>query len=176
MATADTYGSTPPRPSPPPGVPSPQGYAALVAARRLIVVMLVLLVVSSIAAALAPVRDTGEETTSTATQAESQPPGRLVRRTIDARDRKPASIAIDLGDQLELTVKARRPDQVEIAALGELEPVNPDAPAHFDLLPRQPGTYDVRLLDARRVVGSIKVAPRQARKAKRSRDGREAAA
>jgi len=157
-------------------VPSPQGYAALVAARRLIVVMLVLLVVSSIAAALAPVRDTGEETTSTATQAESRPPGRLVRRTIDARDRRPAGIAIDLGDQLELTVKARRGDQVEIAALGELEPVDPAAPAHFDLLPRQPGTYDVRLLDARRVVGSIKVSPRQARKAKRSRDGREAAA
>ena len=109
------------------------------AARRLIVVMLALLVVSSIAAALAPVRDTGEETTSTTTQVESQPPGRLVRRTIDARDRKPASIAIDLGDQLELTVKARRRDQVEIAALGELEPVDPDAPSIFTALQEQLG-------------------------------------
>jgi hypothetical protein len=147
-----------------------------VAARRLIVVMLALLVVSSIAAALAPVRDSGEETTGTTTQVESQTQGRLVRRTIDTRDRKPASIAIDLGDQLELTVKARRLDQVEIAALGELEPVDPDAPAHFDLLPRQPGTYDVRLLGARRVVGSIEVTPRKARKARRSRDGREGGA
>jgi hypothetical protein len=145
-----------------------------VAARRLIVVMLALLVVSSIAAALAPVRDTGEETTTSTTQVESQRPDRLVRRTIDADARKPTRIAIDLGDQLELTVRARRLDLVEIAALGELEPVDPDAPAHFDLLPRQPGSFDVRLQDSRRVIGSIEVSPRQDRKAKRSRDEREA--
>lgn len=132
------------------------------AARRLIVVLLALLVVSSIAAALAPVRQSEDEPeTSTTTTPEPLPPGKLVRRTIEVGAKRPPKIALELGDQLALTVTAERSAEVEIAGLGELEDVDPNAPARFDLLPRQPGTYDVRLLDSRRTLASIEVSPRR---------------
>jgi hypothetical protein len=147
-----------------------------VAARRLIFVMLALLVVSSIAAALAPVRDTGEEPSTTTSPSTAPPPqARTVTRTIDAGDDERVAIAIERGDQLELTVRAGRTDLVEIDGLGELEDVTPDAPAHFDLLPREPGIYVVRMLDAGRTLGSIEVAPRVADRGGEPRQERGAA-
>lgn len=132
------------------------------AARRLIVVLLALLVVSSIAAALAPVRSSEDDDaeTSTTTTTEAPPPGKLVRRTIEVGAKRPARIELELGDQLALTVTAERPAEVEIPGLGELDGADPDAPARFDLLPREPGTYEVRLLDSGRRLGSIEVSPR----------------
>lgn len=132
------------------------------AARRLIVVLLALLVVSSIAAALAPVRSSEEDPeTSATTTTEPPPPGELVRRTIEVGAKRPPTIALELGDQLALTVTAERTAEVEIAGLGELDHVDPNAPARFDLLPREPGTYEVRLLDSGRPLGSIEVSPRR---------------
>jgi hypothetical protein len=132
-----------------------------VAARRLIVILLALLVVSSIAAALAPVRpsEDDQETTETTTP-QPPPPGKLVRRTIDVGARKPATIALELGDELTLTVTSDRTAEIEIPGLGELDDADPDAPARFDLLPREPGGYEVRLLDSGRRLGTIEVAPR----------------
>ena len=132
------------------------------AARRLIFVMLVLLLISSIAATLVQVETPGEESSPSSTPTAKRPrTGELVRETIDAGRKKPATIRIALGDQLALTVTARRPDGVAIAGLGELADVDPDAPARFDLLPREPGTYPVRLLDARRIAGRIEVSRRR---------------
>jgi hypothetical protein len=132
-----------------------------VAARRLIVVLLALLVVSSIAAALAPVRPPEDDPeTTTTTTIEPPPPGELVRRTIEVGAKRPPTIALELGDQLALTVTAERSAEVEIAGLGELDHVDPNAPARFDLLPREPGTYEVRLLDSGRTLGTIEVSPR----------------
>ena len=133
----------------------------MVAARRLIVLMLALLVVSSIAAALAPVREADEDTSTTSTTATEPPPGELLRETIDAGERKPARIALELGDQLELQVTAKRVDEVEIAGLGLLEQVDPNAAARFSLLPREAGRYEVRLLDADRTIGWIEIAARR---------------
>jgi hypothetical protein len=142
-----------------------------VAARRLVIVMLVLLGVSTLAAALVPVeRDSaGDETTTTATETgkDAEPTGDLLRQSIDADARKPKTIVMSLGDQLELAVRSCRADQAEIAALGELEDVHPDAPARFDLLPFATGTYAVRLVDADRRVGEIEVRPKLAAKDQR---------
>lgn len=132
------------------------------AARRLIVVLLALLVVSSIAAALAPVRPSEDDPeTSATTTTEPPPPGELVRRAIEVDAKRPPTVALELGDQLALTVTAERSVEVEIPGLGELDDADPDAPARFDLLPREPGTYEVRLLDSRRTLGSIEVSPRR---------------
>ena len=133
------------------------------AARRLIFVMLVLLLASSIAAALVPVeRDGGSDTSSSSTTEAARPPaGQVVQRTLDAAGKRTARVRLALGDALVLTVTAPRPDQVEIADLGELEDVDPGAPARFDLLPREPGTYEVRLLGRDRTVGSIEVTSRR---------------
>jgi len=145
------------------------------AARRLIFVMLVLLLASSIAAALVPVeRDSGSDTSSSpTTEADRPPTSTVIQRTLDASGKRPATVRLALGDALALTVTAPRPDQVEIADLGELEDVDPGAPARFDLLPREPGTYEVRLLGRDRTVGSIEVtsgrAPRKAGRANEPR-------
>jgi hypothetical protein len=138
----------------------------VIAARRLIVFMLALLLISSIAAALVPVERSRESESPSAPTAPAgdRTRGALVHRTVAADARKPAKIDIRLGDQLVLTVNSRRPDEVEIAGLGELRDVDRDAPAHFDLLPFEPGTYPVRMLEARRTVARIEVARYRNRK------------
>jgi hypothetical protein len=135
-----------------------------VAARRLIMVMLVLLELSSILAALVPVErnrpgdDSSSSTTTTTRAPAPVPSGELVRRTIAADDPTPERIKLGLGDQLELTVTtAKLPDQVEIPAFGQLDDVDPDFPARFDLLALEPGSFAVRLVDAGRVVARIEV-------------------
>lgn len=132
------------------------------AARRLIFILLVLLMISSFAAALVPVeRDSREDdsssTTSTETaQAPAPPAGELVVRRIEAGE-KARTVRIELGDQLRLAVAADALDEVEIRALGETEAVDPVSPALFDLLPADPGTYPIRLVEADRVIGRIEV-------------------
>jgi hypothetical protein len=131
------------------------------AARRLILILLVLLFVSSLAAALVPIDRSGDSTsTSTTTEVAKTPPeGREIIKRIDARERKPETIRMRVGDQLRLTVDGRAPDQVEIPRLDLLEPVDLGAPARFDLLADEPGTYLIRLLEARRTIGRLVVRP-----------------
>jgi hypothetical protein len=136
-----------------------------VAARRLILVMLVLLVLSSILAALIPVdrnqARNGSTSSVTTTTVAPLPTGKLLHRTIATDDPTPKRIKLNLGDQLELTVtSAKLADQVEIPAFGELENVDPNLPARFDLLALEPGSFAVRLVEAKRVIGRIEVAPR----------------
>ena len=129
------------------------------AARRLVLLMLVLLFMSSLAAALVPVEtDRDDDTRTTRTTREPpEPRGRLLGRTIEAGAERPARIEIELGDQLSLTVRGERPGEVEIPRLGELESVDPDAPARFDLLPPEPGSYAVRLVEPGSVIARIEV-------------------
>jgi hypothetical protein len=140
-----------------------------VAARRLILVMLVLLVLSSIFATLLPVdrdRLSDESSTSTTSTTEQPKPkgGELIRRTIAAGDPTPERIELGLDDQLELTVtSAKLSDLVEIPAFGELEYVDPDFPVHFDLLALETGSFDVRLVDAHRVIARIDVSAQKSK-------------
>jgi hypothetical protein len=137
-----------------------------VAARRLLILMLVLLGVSTVAAALVPVdRDTGDDTTTTTTSTREAPTGKREPKSIDAGADKPKTIRVEVGDQLQLRVTSPRADQVEIPALDELEDVDPEAPAHFDLLLFDKGRFPVRLVEANRQIGAIKVAkpPRRGR-------------
>jgi hypothetical protein len=136
--------------------------------------MLVLLGISTVAAALVPIdrqaADDETTTTSTDNEAREQARGDLVPASIDAGARKPATVVMRLGDQLELRVTSTRADQVEIPRLGELEDVDADAPTRFDLLPFETGTYAVRLVDAARKIGEIEVRPRQAAKSEPRKD------
>jgi hypothetical protein len=134
------------------------------AARRLIVVLVVLLLISSIAAALIPVeRSNRDESTTTTTQLPaSKPAGDLIVRRIDSRERHPEKIRMHVGDELQLTVEADRPDQAEIPALDQVEPVDLGAPAHFDILADQSGTFPVRLVEANRAIARIVVRKREA--------------
>lgn len=126
--------------------------------------MLALLVLSSIAAALIPVdrdRPSPREAASTRAAEPRIPAGTFVHKTIAAEASKPVRIALDVGDQLELAVTSKRPGQVEIAAFGELDDVDPDFPAHFDLLALEPGTFGVRLVDRRKIARIEVAAPDQ---------------
>lgn len=143
------------------------------AARRLLVLMLVLLGVSTLAAALVPPQaqreDTASETATEATRSKAGPPsGRIVRARIDASRRRPRTVHLQRGDELSLVVRSRAPDQAEIPAFGLLEDVGRDDPARFDLLPERVGSFEIRLVEAGRVIGRIAVGPGR-RSAKRER-------
>lgn len=139
------------------------------AARRLLIVMIVLLGLSTLAAALVPTgpRPGSDETTETQTEtmqtqpeaAEGAPPGRFFTATVNARSRKVEVVPLSLGDQLSLQVRSGAFDQVELPAFGLVHAVGPYAPATFDLLADRPGTFAIRLVDAGRVVGRIRVTP-----------------
>ncbi len=138
------------------------------AARRLIAILVVLLVVSSIAAALAPearragtTTDTTTSTSQTTTTGASggggsgtgqgegaspAPAGALVERTVNAErtGKQAAKIAVTAGDRLVLRVPSANPRQIEIPGVGQIEYASANAPARFDLLLREPGSYAVR--------------------------------
>src|SRR5918994_2423720 len=142
------------------------------AARRLLILMLLLLAVSTLAAALVPPQGEREETTpsnggTAAREPEPgrerswQPPGALVRRTIEVAPHGADEIELRRGDQLALTVRSGVADQVEIPAFGQLEDLTAEDPARFNLLPDRTGVFEGRLLAARRVIGRIRVRPEE---------------
>jgi hypothetical protein len=134
-----------------------------VAARRLIAVMLVLLFLSSLAAALAPVERSSEDTSTTTTDTLTDPvadQGDLVRKRLAASTKDPGRVEVGVGDQLQLRVTSQRPMTIELRRLGPVEDVDPAAPALFDLLLDEEGRYPLRELASGRLVGTISVTPR----------------
>ena len=133
------------------------------AARRLIMILLVLLFVSSLTAALVPIDRSGDstdgETTTTTQPAPEAPAGKLVHARIDTRDERSKAVRLHVGDELALLVSGHVPDQVEIARLDLLEPIDLGAPARFELLADAAGTYPIRLVEANRVIARIVVSP-----------------
>ena len=135
------------------------------AARRLIVLMLVLLFASSLVVALSPVRPPDEGGTSTSTESTTtttDPAAKagdagLVRATISATAKRPATVRAGTGDQLQLRVEGRRTATVVIPRLGASDGLTPFFPAHFDLLLAEPGSYRVELLESRDAIGTIRV-------------------
>jgi hypothetical protein len=146
------------------------------AARRLLILMLVLLAVSTLAAALVPPQD-GDDATSSNSRTRAietgrsgerpKPPGRLVSRTIRVVPHGVARVNVRLGDQLALAVRSGVADEVAIPALGQFQALTPEAPARFDLLPERTGVFEVRLVDAKRVIGRIAVRPQEPRESGR---------
>lgn len=140
------------------------------AARRLVIIMLVLLGVSSLAAVLVGNRplNTTDSTTTTPPPEPAAPAGRavdgrLLSLKVEVDDDRIQVVPVKAGDQLELTVASRKADQLEIPALGLLEPVALGSPARFDLLIEAPGSYGMRLVRADRLVLRIEVAKRPAK-------------
>ena len=152
-----------------PGRPQPglrPAYRARMAARRLLIVMLVLLGVSTLAAALVGNRPLGEEGTDSTIASETEtetiptdtvPEGPLLKPLAIDVGGKVQVIPLEVGEQLTLIVRSKRTDQLEIPALGLLEPVAPNAPARFDILARAPGNYGMRFVEADRLVARIEV-------------------
>ena len=135
------------------------------AARRLLIIMLVLLGISTLAAALVDTRSFREEGTGSTIASETEPTeppdtvpeGKALGISVVVGGAKVKVIPMQVGDQLELIVRSPKTDLLEIPALGLLEPVAPNAPARFDVLAQESGSYGVRLVNADRVVARIDV-------------------
>lgn len=130
------------------------------AARRLIVVLVLLLAASILAASIAPDRTgrivgveptTTEQTTTTTaptttvapTTTAPPPAGVALRARIEASASHPQTIRATVGDQLALTVGSNPPRTIAIPALGLTEFAGDGAPARFDLLLRDAGTFPI---------------------------------
>ena len=136
--------------------------------RRLLLLFAVLLGLTALATSLAPrptVRSdsAGAGVSNPAPTVPPAPPAQTserIERTISAEAGRPRTrLRARTGDVLALTVRGDVLDGVEIAGLGKLEPVEPGSPARFEMLLDTPGKFRVTLLDARRAVGLIEVAP-----------------
>jgi hypothetical protein len=173
------------------------------AARRLLIVMLVLLGLSTLAAALVPqhsLRDnntTGSTTTqpSTTTTPAAPPPGRSLSAGIVVGGKKIPVVAgpvcrkeepkcqpsIHVGDQVSLQVLSRRGQvSLEVPTFGLIGIASPNAPAFFNLLPREVGTIGILFTATHKVAARIKVLPVKAaeaesRKANRKRTAKSRA-
>jgi hypothetical protein len=149
------------------------------AARRLVIIMLVLLGVAAGLAALAPDRESGEDTvgsseteTTTETEAAAAEPsgdtetasgpqteGPQVPLTFDIKvgGKKLPVVPVEPGEPFSLVVRSQAADQVEIPRLGLIDAVGPGAPARFELLAEAEGDLGVRLVNAERLVARIEV-------------------
>jgi hypothetical protein len=136
-----------------------------VAARRLLIVMLVLLGISVLGGTLLPSQRSEERTgTTETTEAPTEttardevPQGRLLTQELRVSPDRVYKIEIAVGDQLQLTVRSSKPDQVEIPRLGLVDTVDRFAPARFDVLATEPGSYPIRLIETDRTIGRIAV-------------------
>jgi len=133
-------------------------------ARRLLIVLLVLLVASTVAGTLLPT-PTDEETGGDETRGEptvTEPTE--TRPTASERQIEfkiaPGTIRVfeaSVGEQLAVTIRSDESGLLEIPALGLVDAVAPGAPARFNLLPSEPGSFGVRFLEDERVVARIEV-------------------
>lgn len=83
------------------------------------------------------------------------PPGSR-RETISA-DEQDQRVVVRSGRPLHLVVTASEPGSVQLGEDGPIAAVQPELPARFDLLPDEPGTREIVLLDPVRPIGRLTV-------------------
>lgn len=77
-----------------------------------------------------------------------------VERTIFTAE-NPARVAVREGQTIRLTVRGSEVDSVML--LDEIEPMEADSPAEFEVLADTPGEYPIELVDAERQIGTLVV-------------------
>ena len=133
--------------------------------RRFLLLVAVLMGLTALAASLAPreplIRD-GDRRTATATPSPTPAPVASealepVQKTILTAE-NPARVTVREGQELELTVQGSEVDSVMV--LDEIEPLDEDSPALFDILADEPGEYPITLIDSERQIGTLVVRAR----------------
>jgi hypothetical protein len=131
--------------------------------RRFLLLVAVLMGLTALAATIAPRQPLVAERSQRATPTPSPTPSpsaapggtlRAVERTISA-DSKPVRVAVRHGQQVQLTVTGSALDSVSL--LDEIEPIEEDSPALFDVLADTPGEYPIQLVDSGRRIGTLVV-------------------
>jgi hypothetical protein len=126
--------------------------------RRFLLVVAVLMGLTALAASVAP-RDpavrSGSERGAPAPAPAGGPSagGTVVERISTAPPSE--RVVVTEGELLELEVAGSEIDTVVL--LDEMEPVEPQSAARFNLLADEPGQYAIELLDAGRRVGTLVV-------------------
>ena len=125
-------------------------------ARRLLILLAVVMGFTALAAGLSP-RQPAVERDGGATPAPSlrEPPAEPLERTIQASGHD-QRIVVRTGQVVHIVVEADALDTVSLEDFGD-EPVEPEAPARFELLADVPGTYAISLLEAGREIGTLEI-------------------
>ncbi|HEX5619646.1 MAG TPA: hypothetical protein VFX51_14590 [Solirubrobacteraceae bacterium] len=130
--------------------------------RRFLLLVAVLMGLTALAASLAPreplIRN-GDRRTATATPSPTPAPVmaealKPVERTIFTAE-NPTRVVVRKGQTLELTVRGSDVDSVML--LDEIEPIEENSPALFEILADTPGEYPIELVDADRQIGTLVV-------------------
>jgi hypothetical protein len=173
------------------------------AARRLLIVMLVLLGLSTLAAALVPQHSLRDNNTTGATATQptptttplAPPAERSLSAGIVVGGKKIPVVAgpvcrkgapkcdpsIHVGDQISLRVLSRRGQAaLAVPTFGLVGIASPNAPAFFNLLPREAGTIGILFTSTRKVAArievlSVKAATAESRQANKKRAARSRA-
>jgi hypothetical protein len=126
--------------------------AALMTRRRILLFVALLLVVAAVADAVAP-RDTQLAVKAPEGTTTPAPPADVAEATFP-KDRR---LRARVGDVVQVQVRTKARDEVQILALGVSEPVEPDVPAELLFDADQAGRFAVTLRDAGTRIGTIDV-------------------
>jgi hypothetical protein len=127
--------------------------------RRFLLLVAVLMGLTALAASIAPreplIRDgaRGAATATPTPRPEAGTPVKTVERTISTS--QPGRITVHQGQLVQLTVTGDEVDSVQLR--DEIEPVEADSPAQFELFADTPGEYPIQLIDADRQIGTLVV-------------------
>jgi hypothetical protein len=130
--------------------------------RRFLLLVAVLMGLTALAASIAPREPLIQErdrraATATPTATPQPVPAKAlqpVERTIFTAE-NPARVAVREGQIIHLTVRGSEVDSVML--LDEIEPIEADSPAEFEVLADEPGEYPIELVDAERQIGTLVV-------------------
>ena len=127
--------------------------------RRFLLLVAVLMGLTALAASIAPreplVRDRRDATPSPTPTAEAGTGGvRTVEKTISTAE-GPTRVAVRQGDLVRLTVSGDELDSVQL--LDQVEPIDIESPAIFELRANRPGSFPIDLVDGQRRVGTLVV-------------------
>ena len=87
------------------------------------------------------------------------PPTTRTVGTVEATMPSAKEVRARVGDLVTITVESDEPGGVEIPAFGQSEPVAPQAPAVFDVMPTEPGRYRVQSTETGAEIGELVVEP-----------------
>lgn len=127
-------------------------------ARRLLIFVAILMGLTALAAGLAAPQNQKPIATPEPVQPGAvRTASPLVEREIGVSE--PQTVAVNEGDEVRLTVSGEALDVVELVGLDLLQPIAPETPAVFDLNADDAGSYPIRLVEAGRRVGKLRVTP-----------------
>jgi hypothetical protein len=100
-------------------------------------------------------RQQAQQAAPTPTADDARPTGEVVHARLSAsQDARPRDVRARVGDTVRLTVAGDVVDSVELGEL-DVEAIDPESPALFELLAEVPGSYPITLLDADRQLGEL---------------------